>query len=69
MIGFIVIVVACLLDHPTQCREDRMQFVEDGGCYAPNIQAGPIHEWTQSHPRWSLQTWECYPRGKVKEAV
>jgi hypothetical protein len=56
-----LLVVACLLAAPEDCREHRVRVsIERGDPMFCVMNAAPfITEWAAAHPNWRLKSWRC----------
>jgi hypothetical protein len=55
-----LIVVACLIAHPTECAEFSVPFQEAMGI-RQCMREGQLHlaEWVAGHPEWVIRKWIC----------
>jgi hypothetical protein len=58
-----LILTVCALSAPTQCEEQRLQFVSQGSLMQCMMQAPPtIAAWAEQHPASRVARWRCaYP--------
>ena len=58
-----LILTICALNAPSQCEEQRLQFVSDGSLMQCMMQAPPyIATWSSDHPAERVARWRCaYP--------
>ena len=59
-----LILTVCALNAPSQCEEQRLQFVSQGSLMQCMLQAPPyIAAWSVEHPAAHVARWRCdYPR-------
>ena len=58
-----LILTICLADNPSSCREERLQFEDNGSLMTCMLQAPPqIAKWSTEHPNLRVVKWRCeYP--------
>jgi hypothetical protein len=58
-----LILTVCALNAPSQCDEQRLQFISEGSLMQCMMQAPPyIAEWSDQHPAERVTRWRCaYP--------
>ncbi len=56
-----LILVACLLAAPDQCREHHVRLTIQGGDPGQCMYASPpqIAHWQQLHVKWKVRSWRC----------
>ena len=56
-----LIVVACLIANPGECREHRLRLTLEGGDPAQCMYASPpkIARWQAMHRDWDVKRWYC----------
>lgn len=56
-----LVITACLITDPIHCRDHRMALNENVTivqCMMPPI-LQTLAQWSQGHPGWRVQQWEC----------
>ncbi len=62
-----LILTVCALTAPSQCDEQRLQFVSQGSLMQCMMQAPPyIAEWSNEHPAEHVTRWRCAFPGDEK---
>ena len=58
-----LVVTACLLTAPTECRDHRLMIAPEGmtqsQCYSMSIPQ--LAQWKSTHERWRIKSWRCEP--------
>ncbi|MEM0922081.1 MAG: hypothetical protein AAGI13_03495 [Pseudomonadota bacterium] len=56
-----LIVIACLLSAPQECREHRLRLTLDGGDAGQCMYSSPprIARWQEMHRKWKVKSWYC----------
>jgi hypothetical protein len=56
-----LIVVACLLAAPAECKEHRVRLTLQGGDPGQCMYVSPpqIAKWQLDHPVWRVKSWRC----------
>jgi hypothetical protein len=56
-----LIVVACLIAAPQECREHRVRLAMQDGEAAHCVRASPprLAQWSETHPAWRVKSWRC----------
>ncbi|MEL6264473.1 MAG: hypothetical protein AAFR52_02325 [Pseudomonadota bacterium] len=56
-----LIIVACLLGEPANCREHRLRLTIEGGDAAQCMFASPprVARWASLHRDWKIDRWYC----------
>lgn len=59
-----LILIACLLSAPADCREDRIALSEDAPPLVCILRAQVfLAEWRAAHPKYRVERWRCVPAG------
>lgn len=59
-----LVLIACLIANPAECREDRIAMLELPGPVACLIVAPQVAaDWMAAHPKWAVARWRCAPVG------
>ncbi|WP_454855371.1 hypothetical protein [Rhizobium binxianense] len=58
-----LVLTICVLDRPSSCREEHLQFEDRGNLVTCMLQAPPqIAKWSEEHPNLRVVKWRCeYP--------
>lgn len=56
-----LIIVACLMGAPQDCREHRLRLTLDGGDAAQCLYSSPprVARWATMHRNWKVDRWFC----------
>lgn len=65
-----LILTVCALNAPTQCEEQRLQFVSQGSLMQCMMQAPPyVAAWSDQHPASRVARWRCAYPGAAGEKI
>jgi len=57
-----VILLACLIANPEQCRDFKIQVDFKMPTKYCTVAAQPVHAgWAREHPQWQIKRWRCQP--------
>jgi hypothetical protein len=65
-----LILTVCALNAPTQCDEQRLQFVSQGSLMQCMMQAPPyVAAWSVEHPASHVARWRCAYPGSANQKI
>jgi hypothetical protein len=65
-----LILTVCALSAPSQCEEQRLQFVSQGSVMQCMMQAPPyIAAWSEEHPAARVASWRCAFPGEAAQKI
>ena len=65
-----LILTVCALNAPSQCDEQRLQFVSQESLMQCMMQAPPyIAQWSNDHPATRVAQWRCAYLGRADEKI
>ncbi len=65
-----LILTVCALNAPTQCEEQRLQFVSQGSLMQCMMQAPPyVAAWSEEHPASRVARWRCAYPGSADQKI
>ena len=65
-----LILTVCALNAPTQCDEQRLQFVSQGSLMQCMMQAPPyVAAWSVEHPASRIARWRCAYPGRADQKI
>jgi len=63
----VLILTVCALSAPSQCQEERLQFVSQESLMQCMVHAPPfIAQWAEQHPEERVTRWRCVYPGDEK---
>jgi hypothetical protein len=63
-----LVLTICVLDKPSSCREEHLQFEDAGSTVTCMMQAPPqIAKWSAEHPNLRVVKWRCEYPSKNKD--
>ncbi len=62
----VLVVIACLLSAPEDCRDHRLQLTISGRDAGQCMYSSPprIARWQVMHPKWRVKSWRCVLLGE-----
>jgi hypothetical protein len=65
-----LILTVCALNAPSQCDEQKLQFISQGTLMQCMMQAPPyIAQWSDQHPATRVTRWRCAYPGQAGEKI
>ena len=65
-----LLLIACLISAPADCREERIALVDDVPPLVCVLRAQVfLAEWRAAHPKYRVERWRCVPAGVSPEGV
>lgn len=59
-----IILSACLVAHPDQCRDFKIPLNVNMDAMHCTMAAPPYFaQWAEEHPQWQIRRWKCQPAG------